>query len=140
MRRLLKHHRLLLVTAAAACAWLGAGCASAPRASPSPVNLQPLPSLAQVGMAHARRRRRSSVNLQPLPSPQARRRITSEEIWHEDFTWARAIAEQKGHLMLLDFTGSDWCRWCIKLKSEVFKTDTFRNWANERQATALISR
>ena len=107
MKRLLKHHRLFLVTAAAGCALLGAGCGAWPLASPSPVNLQ------------------------PLPSPQARQRITSEEIWHEDFSRARAIAEQKGRLLLLDFTGSNSCGWCIMLKIEVFETDTFWKWAQE---------
>lgn len=40
---------------------------------------------------------------------------------------ARAKAEQKP--ILADFTGSDWCGWCVKLKQEVFDTDAFRTWA-----------
>ena len=30
-----------------------------------------------------------------------------------------------------DFTGSDWCGWCMKLKSEVFDTPEFKEWAKK---------
>ena len=33
--------------------------------------------------------------------------------------------------MLLFFTGSDWCGWCIRLQKEVFRTPEFTKWANE---------
>ncbi len=31
--------------------------------------------------------------------------------------------------LLLFFTGSDWCGWCIRLQKEVFKTPEFSTWA-----------
>ncbi len=31
--------------------------------------------------------------------------------------------------MLIDFTGSDWCGWCIKFKKEVLDTDEFKAYA-----------
>lgn len=40
---------------------------------------------------------------------------------------AKAVAEQKP--MLLDFTGSDWCGWCIKLDKEVFSQQAFQAYA-----------
>ena len=39
----------------------------------------------------------------------------------------RAAAERKPMLML--FTGSDWCGFCIKLQKEVFSTNEFRAYA-----------
>ncbi len=33
--------------------------------------------------------------------------------------------------MLLFFTGSDWCGWCIRLQKEVLKTPEFTNWAKK---------
>jgi protein disulfide-isomerase len=36
-----------------------------------------------------------------------------------------------GKPILANFTGSDWCGWCIRLKNEVFKTDKFLTWAAE---------
>ncbi len=33
--------------------------------------------------------------------------------------------------MLLFFTGSDWCGWCIRLQKEVLKTPEFAAWAKK---------
>jgi protein disulfide-isomerase len=33
--------------------------------------------------------------------------------------------------MLLFFTGSDWCGWCMRLQKEVLKTPEFAAWAKE---------
>lgn len=33
--------------------------------------------------------------------------------------------------IMVNFTGSDWCGWCIKLKTQVFQTKDFKNWAQE---------
>ena len=50
--------------------------------------------------------------------------------WLIDYAKAAAIAKQENRPMLLDFTGSDWCGWCIKLKEEVFSTDQFKQYAS----------
>ena len=49
------------------------------------------------------------------------------EGWTHDYEAAKAQAKKEGKDMLLDFTGSDWCGWCIKLNEEVFSKDTFKN-------------
>ena len=46
--------------------------------------------------------------------------------WHADFDAAQKVAQQSGKDMLVDFTGSDWCGWCIRLNQEVFDHDEFR--------------
>ena len=33
--------------------------------------------------------------------------------------------------IMANFTGSDWCGWCKKLKKAVFDTDTFKKWAKQ---------
>ena len=50
----------------------------------------------------------------------------AEAGWHT--TWDAAAKESKstGKPILMDFTGSDWCGWCIKLNDEVFKHDPFK--------------
>jgi protein disulfide-isomerase len=40
---------------------------------------------------------------------------------------AKAKAENK--TVLVNFTGSDWCGWCIKLKGEVFSKKEFADYA-----------
>ena len=44
---------------------------------------------------------------------------------------AYAESAATGKPILANFTGSDWCGWCIRLKNEVFKTDKFLTWAEE---------
>ncbi|CAI8334931.1 MAG: Disulfide bond reductase DsbH [Opitutia bacterium UBA7350] len=49
--------------------------------------------------------------------------------WETDFEAAQAKAKATGKPMLLDFTGSDWCGWCIRLKKEVFSQAEFIDYA-----------
>lgn len=49
------------------------------------------------------------------------------EGWSHDFAAAKKEAAESKKDLLLDFTGSDWCGWCIKLNDEVFKHDAFKN-------------
>lgn len=46
-------------------------------------------------------------------------------------SWDAAAKQSKtsGKPILMDFTGSDWCGWCKKLKAEVFETPKFKSWA-----------
>ena len=40
--------------------------------------------------------------------------------WLTDLDEAKKVAAKENKLILIDFTGSDWCHWCVKLKEEVF--------------------
>ena len=51
--------------------------------------------------------------------------------WTTDFEAAKKTAKAEGKDILLDFTGSDWCTWCIRLDNEVFKHQPFYDYANE---------
>ncbi len=42
------------------------------------------------------------------------------DVWMDDFDKAVEVAKKEGKSLLVDFTGSDWCGWCIKLHEEVF--------------------
>jgi thioredoxin-related protein len=50
-----------------------------------------------------------------------------ESLWVTDFEAAKAKAKADNKRLLVDFTGSDWCGWCIKLRGEVFEKDAFKN-------------
>ncbi|HOX05965.1 MAG TPA: thioredoxin family protein [Planctomycetota bacterium] len=47
------------------------------------------------------------------------------ELWTEDAKAAMAQAAKEKKDLLIDFTGSDWCGWCIKLDKEVFSQEAF---------------
>lgn len=46
--------------------------------------------------------------------------------WSTDFEAAKKQAAAEKKDLLLDFTGSDWCGFCIKLDKEVFQQDAFK--------------
>lgn len=51
--------------------------------------------------------------------------------WLTDYKQAQSEAKSNKKLMLLDFTGSDWCGWCIKLDREVFSKPEFQQYAKD---------
>ena len=51
--------------------------------------------------------------------------------WGDDYDKAVAQAKTEKKMVLLDFTGSDWCGWCIKLDKEVFSKPEFKKYAAE---------
>ena len=48
-----------------------------------------------------------------------------EEGWLTDLETAKKVAQAEKKDILVDFTGSDWCGWCIRLKKEVFDQPQF---------------
>src|ERR1043166_2102872 len=44
---------------------------------------------------------------------------------------AQKEAQAKNKLLLMDFTGSDWCGWCIMLDKEVFSKPEFKEYASK---------
>jgi thioredoxin-related protein len=49
--------------------------------------------------------------------------------WLTDVPTALQKAKQENKILLLDFTGSDWCGWCVKLKNEVLDQPEFKEFA-----------
>ncbi len=43
----------------------------------------------------------------------------------------KARSVETGKPILANFTGSDWCPYCIKLEKEIFTTDEFKAWAKD---------
>ncbi len=51
--------------------------------------------------------------------------------WSTDLPKALEKAKAEKKLVLVNFTGSDWCGWCIKLDREVFSKDEFAAYAEK---------
>jgi thioredoxin-related protein len=49
--------------------------------------------------------------------------------WTTDLPAAQTQAKKEKKVVLVNFTGSDWCGWCQKLKKEVFDTKEFSDYA-----------
>ena len=54
-----------------------------------------------------------------------------ELTWETNINKAIEVSNKTNKPLLLFFTGSDWCGWCIRLQKEVLKTPEFTKWANE---------
>ena len=52
--------------------------------------------------------------------------------WFTDAEAAQARAKAENKLVLLDFTGSDWCIWCQRLKRDVFDKPEFAQFAQSK--------
>jgi len=57
--------------------------------------------------------------------------LQAEPSWGTDYKKAQEEAKSGKKLLLVDFTGSDWCGWCIKLNREVFSKPEFKDYATK---------
>jgi thioredoxin-related protein len=60
------------------------------------------------------------------------------EDWKTDFDAAMKKAKEDGKYVLVDFSGSDWCGWCIRLDREVFAKKEFKAYAKESLVLVLL--
>lgn len=51
--------------------------------------------------------------------------------WYTDVREAITVSNKEQKPLLMFFTGSDWCGWCIRLQNEVLKTPEFNKWAKD---------
>jgi thioredoxin-related protein len=49
--------------------------------------------------------------------------------WLTDLAQAKSLAKTENKLVLMDFTGSDWCPPCKQLKKNVFSSEEFATFA-----------
>ena len=52
--------------------------------------------------------------------------------WMTDLEAAKAKAAAENKAVLVDFTGSDWCGWCIRLRKQVLDTPAFEQYAKDK--------
>lgn len=53
----------------------------------------------------------------------------ADSAWLTDLPKAQAQAKAENKIVLMDFSGSDWCPDCIEMKKKVFDTDKFQAYA-----------
>jgi len=56
---------------------------------------------------------------------------TNSLVWHTNLEKAIKIAEKEDKPILMQFSGSDWCKWCIRLNEEVMFTKEFADYAKD---------
>ena len=55
----------------------------------------------------------------------------AESDWQHDYSKAQEEAKTNHKLLFLNFTGSDWCGWCIKLDKDIFSQPKFKDYAHD---------
>ena len=75
----------------------------------------------------------------PVSAAPADSATTTEEtaqaagnMWLTDFKAAQEQAKNERKAILVDFTGSDWCRYCILLREEILDTPEFADFARDK--------
>ena len=58
--------------------------------------------------------------------------------WDEDFEAGKTTAEKSGKLILLAFSGSDWCGWCVKMEKEIYSDKKFISEAKKKFVLLMI--
>ena len=58
-------------------------------------------------------------------------RAEEQSDWLHDYNKAQEQAKTNHKLLLLNFTGSDWCGWCIKFDKETLSQSQFKNYAHD---------
>ena len=65
-------------------------------------------------------------------------KTSTPEGWTDDYDEALRWAKAQKKLVLVDFSGSDWCGWCKKLDKEVFDTEEFRKGATNEYVLLMV--
>ena len=55
--------------------------------------------------------------------------VTTNGVWLNNLDTAKEVAKKEHKLILLNFSGSDWCIPCIRLHEEIFNSESFIRYA-----------
>ncbi len=58
--------------------------------------------------------------------------LNTDNGWLTSFDEAKKLSKEKNIPILLNFSGSDWCGPCIRMKKEIFESATFMDFAANR--------
>ena len=71
----------------------------------------------------------------PAPKPAAAPKpavASGAATWTTNYNAALAQAKEQDRKVMLFFTGSDWCGWCMRLNKEILSTPEFARYAREK--------
>lgn len=57
--------------------------------------------------------------------------LSDTSVWLTDIATAKSQAKEGGKLILLSFSGSDWCGNCMRLEQVLFEAPEFQQFASE---------
>lgn len=75
----------------------------------------------------------ASVRAEPAPAE-----TTTPAGWLNDFSQAQEQAKKENKAIMLFFTGSDWCGWCMKMRKDVLDTPEFKAFADKNLVLVYV--
>ena len=57
--------------------------------------------------------------------------VRADSAWETDYKKAQEEAKANHKLILLNFTGSDWCGWCVQLDRAILSKPQFKDYATK---------
>ena len=61
----------------------------------------------------------------------------STEGWNNNASEVFATAKAEQAPIMMNFTGSDWCIWCKRIKAEIFEKPEFKSWVEKNNIQLL---
>ena len=62
----------------------------------------------------------------------------AEPVWFTSMALAQDAARKDNKVIFVDFTGSDWCPWCVRLHDEVLNQPAFKEYAAKKLVLLLV--
>jgi protein disulfide-isomerase len=90
-----------------------------------------LVAVAALSTVSCSKRATAQDSSSPKDSSPAKDPSSAKPGWLTSYEQAQQEAKANHKLMLMDFTGSDWCGWCIILDKEVFSKPKFQEYASK---------
>jgi protein disulfide-isomerase len=87
-------------------------------------------------LAELRAAKRAKARKNPTATLSEKR--VSELPWATDLPKALEQAKTENKTVLLDFTGSDWCVWCIKFDDDILSHPEFASYAKTNLVMVLL--
>jgi protein disulfide-isomerase len=75
----------------------------------------------------------------PEPEEEPKEEPAPENVYKEYTNWeaAKKAAADKGHPIMMVFSGSDWCGWCKKFEAEILTQPAFQDYAKDNMETFI---
>ena len=64
--------------------------------------------------------------------------VRAQSAWSTDYKKAQEQAKTNHKLVLLNFTGSDWCGWCTQLDRAILNQPQFQDYASKNLVLVMI--
>jgi thioredoxin-related protein len=91
-----------------------------------------IPLLAIALISPCLRAEDTKPEIKPAPGTEKDGAQKDASGWYTDYAEAQKAARKNHKPIVVLFTGSDWCGWCIKLEKQILGEKEFKAWAEKK--------